>query len=151
MESMKRGGLWRGGYALCCLVYATWMVFLSLDNFGMVHDDYRRAGESLRPPMVKEIALRELADQCRRETSQRPSGRGPSTTDQTCLSPAPEVLAARQRAVAERLVAEKRGALSKLLLCYAVFGVVFLFLPPLFLYLLLAFLIWLFKSTTVGE
>jgi hypothetical protein len=45
----------------------------------------------------------------------------------------------------------QRGTFRKLLLIYMVFGVVFLILPPLILYLLLVFFIWICKSTTVRK
>lgn len=145
---------WRIGYAGCCLIYVVWMVYLSLNNFSMVHGDYRRGTEQLQPERVKELALRELVNQCRGELK----GAGhlepvddtvSVAADDACLSWPPAVLLAREKIVAKRLAADQGGGGRKLVVFYVFFGVFVLILPPLILYLLLSLFIWIFKSIKI--
>jgi len=142
---------WRIGYAACCLVYVAWMVHLSFNNFDMVHSDYRRAGERLQPARIAKIALRELVEQCRQDSLRsnhlRPAAdKGGVVSQDPCLSWPTTVLAQQQGVVKERLLAERRLAGRKLVLFYGSFGIIFLILPPAFLYLLLSFLFWMFRN-----
>lgn len=137
---------WRIGYAVFCLAFVVWVVYLSLNNFEMVHSDYRWAGEQLQPAKVKEIAIQELIKQCRKESKRmvRPS----ATTGDTCLSWPTIVLEERQKAVEKRLVGEQGQAKTKLVLFYIFFGVIFIILPLVIVYLLLSFFIWIYRNIT---
>ena len=99
---------------------------------------------------VKEIALQELVDQCRKKLKR--AGRLREVgAEERCRSWPATVLAQRQKAVEERLVEEKRRVRSKLVTFYIFFGFVFLFLPLAFVYLLLSFFIWLFRNIKIVE
>lgn len=141
------------GFGVCCLAYAVWVIYLGLNNFDMVHGGYRQAAQRLQPERVREIALHELIDRCRREAklSDRP---GPDageslTASEPCLSWPADVLEERRKTVEKRLIDEKNRSARKLVLFYLLFGVVFLFLPPALMFLLLFFLIWLWRNLRI--
>jgi len=136
--------LWLGWGAVC-LAYAVWIVSLALNNFAMVHDVYNQAGERLRPEIVRKEALRELVEECREETA----AAGRLRPDDPCLSPPAAALEERQKIVKMRLLGEQGRAWRKLMLFYLSFGIVFLVLPMLTLYLALAFLIWLWRNLRI--
>lgn len=147
----KKGLNWRFGYGVFCLAYAAWVIYLGLDNFDKVHGEYQWAREHLQPPQIEEIALHELADQCRRAAKR--SGRSRAAGDPVrrmaeddCRSFPDSVLAERKSEVKEQLLAEKKLFQRKIVLFYATFGAFFIALPLGFLYLLLSFLIWLFRD-----
>ncbi|MDH3328022.1 MAG: hypothetical protein OEM01_02190 [Desulfobulbaceae bacterium] len=151
MRPLNKSHIWKICYAVCTLVYMAWVVYLSLNNFGMVHRQYRLAGERLQPARIEEIALQELVDRCRRESKRidrlRSAGeKNSAAAEDNCLSWTTTVLEERQKAVEERLVEEKSRVGRKLVLFYVSFGLVFLILPPAFLYLLLSFFIWIYRS-----
>ncbi|HIJ78253.1 MAG: hypothetical protein OEY01_02970 [Desulfobulbaceae bacterium] len=144
---------WRLGYGVGCLVYLVWVVQLSFNNFGMVHHDYRSAEARLQPQRIEAMALAELVGQCRKEAGR--GGRHRPATAQVVADPCRDwpapVIAARQKAVAERLAGELSLAVRKLVLFYVSFGVIFLILPPVILYLLLSFFIWLYQGVKGGK
>ena len=151
MRSQKKGINWQIGYAVFCLVYVAWVVYLSLDNFDMVHGDYRRAGEQLQPPRIRELAIRELVAQCRREEKSssrlRPTGeRASAAAEDPCLSWPAAVVAEREKTVTEHLTITRSRFLRKLVVFYITFGIVFLIMPLVLLYLLLTFTIWIFRN-----
>lgn len=141
---------WRIGYAMFCLLYVISVVYLGLNNFDMVHREYRRAEKRLQPVQVKEIALQELVDQCRKKLKR--AGRSPAVgTEESCRSWPSAVLAARQEKVTEQLIDEKSRVGRKLVTFYISFVLVFLFMPLAFVYLLVSFLIWLFRNIKIVE
>ena len=147
---------WRIVYAVCCLVYVGWVVYLSLNNFGMVHKQYRQARENLQPTRIEEIATKELVDKCRKKLKR--SDRHPSVYDMTsgvaedpCLSMPAAVLEERKKTVEEHLVEDKSRVRRKLVWFYITFGVVFLILPVTFVYMLVSFCIWLFRNIKLVE
>jgi hypothetical protein len=147
---------WRIGYAFCCLIYVVWMVSLSLNNFSMVHGDYQRGGVQLESERIREIARRELVDQCRGELKRTgrplsPGDKASAAADDPCLSWPPAVLEERQKAVARRLVEEQHGGGRKLLVFYVFFAIFVLILPPVALYLLICFFIWIFRSIKIDS
>ncbi|MHB8791594.1 MAG: hypothetical protein ACYDBT_17145 [Desulfobulbaceae bacterium] len=142
---------WRFCYALFCLLFAGWVVFLGQDNFAKVHGEYRWAREHQQPAQVEKIARQELAAECRRaaqrETRSRSAGDpDPAVSIDLCRSFPKAVLEERKRVVAENLQAEEKLFLRKLVVFCLTFAIFFVVLPLGFLYLLLAFLIWLFKD-----
>jgi hypothetical protein len=142
---------WRVGYAVCSLIYMVWVVYLSLNNFDLVHRQYRSAQKQLQPKQIEKIALKELVDRCRKESKRidiprTKDGAAIAVTDDPCLSWPESVLTERENAVKERLVAEKSRVVRKLAIFYVSFGLIFLILPPVFLYMLLSFAIWIYKS-----
>ena len=146
-----KGHAWRYGYALFCLAYAAWVVYLGLDNFHKVHGEYSRAREHQQPAQVERIALQELIAECRREAGR--SGRSRTADDtaatgseDACRSFPADVLRDRTKVVAENLRADERLFLRKLVTFFITFAIFFVALPLGFLYLLLAFLIWLFRD-----
>ena len=149
MRARSKSLLWRIGYGVCCLLYVAWVVHLSPTNFDMVHGEYRRVAARLQPERIEELALKELVEKCRKESGRSNRNRHTSVDQAAadpCLSWPVAALEKRQKVVAERLVDERRGAVRKLVLFYLGFGIFFLILPPVILYLLLSFFIWLYRS-----
>lgn len=146
----KKSVNWRVGYTVCCLVYVVWVVYLSFNNFDMVHREYRRAEKRLQPLQIEEIALQELVGQCRKKLKRAGRFREVGAED-LCRSWPAAVLAERQKAVEERLVKEKSRIHRKLVIFYISFGLVFLFLPIVFMYLLVSFFIWLYRNIKIVE
>lgn len=154
MSSLGNKFNWRIGYAFCCVIYVVWVVYLSLNNFDMVHGDFKRGGARLQPEKIRNIALKELGDQCRKELKR--SGRLQSGGDQDsdmaedlCSSWPADVLEERQKAVEARLVNDKHTGGRKLLVFYLFFGVFVLVLPPVILYWLISLLVWIFRSVKI--
>jgi len=149
---------WRIGYAAFCLLYAAWVIYLGLDNFDKVHSEYRWASEQLQPARIRETALQELAEQCRREARKdskrsdryrKGAGMLSAAEEDACLSWPEAELTKQEKKVGERLD-EKAGRLKrKLIVFYITFASIFLVLPMVFLYLLLAFLVWLFRGVKI--
>ncbi len=154
MSSLPNKHNWRIGFAAFSLVYIAWVIYLGLDNFDKVHSEYRWAENRLQPVRVGEIALKELADNCRKETRGE-MNRGKQylvDSDRTaaeidvCLNWPQPVLEDRQKKVADRLAEERDRLKRRLVTFYITFGVFFLVLPLVFLYFTLAILIWLFRD-----
>lgn len=124
----KRSG-WRIGYLICCLIYAGWVVRLSVNDFERVHRQYRETGVRLAPAQSREIARRELIVECREEQEQ--VGR---FDDQKCLAVSPADLEQKEKVVVKRLVGERHRALRKLIVFYATFVIIFLLAPALLTY-----------------
>ena len=146
MSSAHKGMSWRLGYAVFCLVYAAWVAYLGLDNFDKVHGEYRQARENLLPAETEKIALEELADQCRREAKRRGRSRAVGDYENPCLTFPETVLAERKKDVTTHLLAEEKRFRRKLAVFYGTFAVFFVVLPLVCFYLLLAFLIWVFRD-----
>jgi len=135
MTTRQKKRLWWCVYAVCTVIYMVWVVHLSRYNFDMVHRHYRQAGERLQPARIEAIAREELETKCRKEAKRV----GLSTyTDDHCRSWPATVLAARQKKVETRLLAEKSLAWRKLVIFYLSFGAIFLILPPLIVRLLIS-------------
>jgi len=154
MKPLQKRRDWRIGYAIFCLFYVVWVIYLSLNNFDMVHTRYRLAEERLQPEQIGEIARQELVEKCRKEAKRNDRLRPPEdevspAPAEDCLSWPAAVLEEQQKVVKERLVVEKSRTARKLVLFYVSFLVIFLLLPLIVLYLLLAFFIWIFKSRRV--
>jgi hypothetical protein len=142
---------WRYGYVLFCLLFAGWVVYLGQDNFAKVYGEYQRAREHQQPTQVEKIARQELAAECLRAAkrsgrSRSASDPDPAVSEDLCRSFPAAVLEERKRTVAENLRTEEKLFLRKLVVFCLTFAIFFVALPLGFLYLLLAFLIWLFKD-----
>ncbi|MCL7487889.1 MAG: hypothetical protein M8357_06925 [Desulfobulbaceae bacterium] len=156
MSSVGSNLNWRIAYAVFCVIYAAGMVYLGLDNFDKVHSEYRWARERVKPAMVSKIALQELESQCRRKLQRgdgyRTSGDTTSEmSEDACRSFPAVVREEREKAVQSRLLAEKERFLRKLVVFYASFGIFFLVIPLVLLYLLLSFFIWIFKDLKISK
>jgi len=148
--------MWRTGYAICSLIYMVWVGYLSLNNFDMVHREYRRVAKNMQPARVREIARQELVDQCRKDSItaafSETSGPPPGTiTEDPCLSWPEAVVAEREKIVNTRLVKEQLRVRQKLVWFYITFGFFFMILPPVFLYMVLSLFIWLVRNTKFVE
>lgn len=141
---------WRIVYGIGCLLYMAWVVHLSFNNFDMVHSDYRRAGERMRPARIEAAALRELTDNCRAALVRSGLHLSAADIDAACRSFPEADLAARRMAVGKRLASERRLAGRKMVLFYLSFGLFFLVLPPVILYFLLSLFAWLLKMLKTG-
>ncbi len=139
-----KGPRWRLCYVFCCLIYAAWMIHLGVNDFDRVHRQYRQTGVILAPSQRKEVARQELIAECRE--AQLQLGR---YEDATCLTVSPADLAAKEKTVAKRLIAERHRALRKLILFYATFLVIFLLIPPLLIYGVIIFFINVFLNVKI--
>ena len=149
MRSGDKGLSWRLGYGVFCLVYAAWVVYLGLDNFDKVHGEYRRVREDLRPAQVEKIARHELVSECRRAARRSGLSRAAGSagdSEEPCLIFPETVLEERKKDVTANLLAEEKRFRRKLVVFYGTFGVFFVALPLGCLYLLLSFLIWIFRD-----
>lgn len=151
MRFGDKGHAWRYGYAVFCVVYAIWVVYLGLDNFDKVHGEYRRARENLQPAATGKIALQELVAECRGEAKRRGRSRmagdtAPGVSEDACRSFPEAALEERKKVVAAQLLDEEKRFRRKLVVFYAAFGVFFVVLPMGCLYLLLSFSIWIFRN-----
>lgn len=157
MSSEKTGFDWRIGFAIFCLFYAGWAVYMGQSNFDKVYSEYRRAGERLEPARTREIAVNELATQCRRqlkrgETKHRSTEQSTAgILKEACLSFPAAVVAEQQAKVTQRLTIERDRLQSKLVVFYISFAIFFILLPLGLLYFLLAFLIWLFRDLKISR
>ena len=148
---VTKGPGWRLGFAVFGLFFAAWVGYLALDNFAKVHGEYRQARESRHPALIAKIVRQELVAECRKEAlrSDRPHPVGepaPAISENACRSFPEIVVAERTEVVAGNLLADEKRFRRKLVVFYVTFGLFFIILPLGFLYLLLAFLIWLFKD-----
>jgi len=144
MGFREKSLLWRGCYIVCCLAYLPWVVYLSLNDFDMVHSQYHRTKKRVQPAQIEQIARQELVDQCRKAL--RGKNRQPIAGDDSCLSLPTVALEARQKVVTERLTAEQRRAGRKIVVFYLTFLGVFLILPVFLLYQLFTLLSWTIKT-----
>lgn len=148
---VKKGPGWRLGFAVFGLFFAAWVGYLALDNFAKVHGEYRQVRESRLPGLIGKIVRQELVAECRKEAQHsdqpRPVGAPvPDIAEDACRSFPESVVAERTKAVAENLLADEKRFRRKLVVFYITFGLFFIILPLGFLYLLLAFLVWVFKD-----
>lgn len=151
MGTEEKGFDWRIGYAFFCLVYASCVVYLGLDNFDKVHGEYRQAVRRLQPSQIEQIARQELVDQCRKKLKRRGHSRKDvknalGVSSGPCLSIPEAILQEREKTVSEHSKVEQKKFLRKLIVFYITFGIFFLALPLYLLYLLLSLLIWVFKD-----
>jgi hypothetical protein len=135
---------WRLGYVICCLIYAVWVIHLSVNDFDRIHRQYRETGARLAPSRSREIARQELIADCREEQVQL--GR---FEDEKCLTVLPADLEQKEKTVVKGLIDERHRALRKLIVFYATFVVIFLLAPPLLLYGLIIFFINVFLNVKV--
>lgn len=142
---------WRIVFGVCSLVYMAVMMYLSVNNFAMVHREHRRIVKQLQPAQIEKVALQELVERCRKESEslaahQTVMNKPVFTGEDPCLTWPAADLEERQNAVKERLEKKKGGVIRKLILFYITFGIFFLILPPVIIYLVLTIFIWIFKS-----
>ena len=155
MRSQHKGFTWRTGFAVFCLAYTAWMVYLGLGNLDKVHREYRWAVQELQPDRIDKIVRQDLAAECRKVTPRQPrrgdrylsAGAMPQTAAaDPCRSFPPAVIEERRTAVTERLQEEKSRLQRRLVAFSISFTMFFVLLPLAALYLLLTFLAWLFRD-----
>lgn len=135
---------WKIVYVICCLVYAGWMIKVGGNEFDRINGQFRQLTARLEPARIREAALAELADECRRAL---PAGM--KQTEAVCSDWAPEAVTAQTAIVEERRTrARQRGAV-KLVLFYTGFGLIFLLAPMILVYLLITALILLYKNIKI--
>ena len=135
---------WRLFCTVGYLAYVVWVIYLSINDFGRVHREYRRTGEQLQAARIEKIARQELLDACR-EKILRSTGMLPET-EETCRSPSTADLSEQKTQVAERLEDRRKRARNKLVVFYVSFVVMFIIIPPLLVYWLALFLVRIYGS-----
>lgn len=154
MNRTRGSSAWRKVFWGCTLGYVVWVTWLGLNDFRRVHRDYQRAERRTAASWVRETALLELREECRKRLAHSEAARGggrPGRTadEEDCRTWPAQVVGERERAVASRQAAQKERAGNKLLLFYLSFVLVFLVLPPAFVYLAAVFVVRMWRS--LGE
>ncbi|KPJ99381.1 MAG: hypothetical protein AMJ60_05265 [Desulfobacterales bacterium SG8_35] len=132
---------WKIIYALCSLVYVGWVIHVGANEFDRINGQYRRLAEQLDADRIRSAALEELIAECRRESRGR-SG----LKEDACLSQPLQMVEARGKVIEERRIRARERGTIKLVLFYAGFMVIFLFAPPIMIYLLIVGIITLYKN-----
>jgi hypothetical protein len=158
MKNTGKHRAWRLLYAICCLIYVGWVTSLSSHDFDRILREYRRIGRQMESGRIQAAARQELIDECRRQSDMERGGknfaangrRGGLTghgapVDLECRSWPPEAVEAKMVQVSERLQERRHRVVRKLLLFSLLFAVIFLFVPPAFIYLLIVGIIKLFR------
>lgn len=141
-----KGRAWRIGYVLCSLIYAAWVIHLSVNDFDRVHRQYREDSAKLTPAQSSKIARQELIADCREEQMQQEN-----FAEDRCLDVSPADLVQKEKVVVKRLTGAQHRALRKLIVFYVTFVVIFLLAPPLLIYGLIIFFISVFSKIKVVE
>ena len=144
---------WRIIYAIFCLLYAGTLIYLGQGNFAKVYSEYTQSVYRLQPKQIEKITFEELARDCRttlkrkhpRSTKPRPSA------GEKCQSFPEDVLKSQQKKVTQRLQIQKKRFQRKLIVFYLSFALFFVALPLYLLYLLLTFLVWVFKDIKISK
>ncbi len=132
---------WKSIYLVCCLVYVGWVMHVGQAEFSKVNRQYRVLVSRLEPDLIRTAALEELGAECRRELRQRGI-----LQEDGCAGWSAEVVAAKSTTVADRMEQDRERGLLKVILFYSTFVVIFLLLPPLFLYLFILAIVTLCKN-----
>jgi hypothetical protein len=135
---------WKIIYALCCLVFISWMVHVGGNEFDRINGQYRRLVRQLEPSLIRSAAVAELTAECRSEPRQRTG-----LEEDDCSTWASQVVEARMKEVAERHLLAKRRGTVKLVLFYTGFVAIFLLGPVFLLYLLIVAAILLYKNIKI--
>lgn len=132
---------WKIIYAVCCLIYMGWVIGVGGNEFDRINSQYRRIVAQLDVARIRDAALEELIAECRKEKKEQ---RG--LQEAGCSSPPPQVTEARVKEIEERRTRDKERGIIKVVLFYTGFVLIFLLGPPLFIYLILAGGIKIYKS-----
>jgi hypothetical protein len=134
---------WKTVYLLCSLLYMGWVITVGDTEFNRINNQYQRLAAALDAGRITAAAVQELASECREK-----NGVEAGNDADRCASWPPAVVQARARKVEARLLQTKKRGLTKVVMFYTGFAVLFLLGPPLFLYLVLAGGIRIYKSVT---
>jgi hypothetical protein len=138
----KHLGQWKIIYALCCLVYMGWIIHVAGNEFDRINSQYRRIVAQLDEGLIRSAALEELTAECRKK-AMKPA----DPKEEECSSrPPPQVVEAKENEIEERLLQAKERGTIKVVLFYTGFTLIFLLGPPIFIYLILAGSIRIYKS-----
>jgi hypothetical protein len=132
---------WKIIYGVCCLVYLGWIVNVGGNEFDRINSQYRRLVEQLEPGSIKSGALEELSAECRKKLLKRDDRQ-----EDACISWSTNVVETKVKEIEERRILAKERGIIKMMLFYAGFVVLFLLGPPLFIYVIIAGSIKIYKS-----
>jgi len=135
---------WKIIYAVCSFIYMGWVIHAGGNEFDRINSQYRRLVKQLEPGHVKAAALEELAEECRREATNRIN-----LQEDACSEWQPRVIEAKVQKVEERQQRARERGLVKLGLFYMGFVTIFLLAPVILLYLLISGVILLYKNITI--
>ncbi|MGB6290767.1 MAG: hypothetical protein WBF36_11620 [Desulfobulbales bacterium] len=141
---MKIFRKWQIIYAVCCLVYMGWIIKVGTNEFDRINGQYQRLAEQIDTARVRADALEELSAECRRAQTLRAD-----LKEDACFTWPPSVVAAREKTIEQRRTRARERGLIKLVLFYAGFVLIFLFAPPILIYLLLIGIITLYKNIKI--
>ena len=129
---------------ICSLVYIGWIIHVGSNEISRINGQYRRIVARLDADRIESTALEELISECRRESKVSPGHK-----ERDCLSWPQGVIEAKGKEIEKRLLRIKKRGIIKVVLFYAGFVIIFLLGPPLFIYLLLAGMIKLYRSIKI--
>lgn len=132
-------------YVICSLVYISLILFAGRTEFTRVNTQFRQARERLNPVLIKDSALMELRDECRKKslslTRQKGTEGNRGQNDivgaigqDDCLDQAQSVVTVRAEQLTARFTGERDRAAKKFVLFYVCFLFIFLIIPLALLY-----------------
>jgi hypothetical protein len=162
MSFTHKRRVWRLFYAVCCLVYMGWVMYLGSFDFNRVLREYRRAVDQVEPGRIHTAALQELGAECRKSSEKRAGAENAFENEQPgilieemvlvdrdCLSLPPAQVEARAADIREHLLDRQKRAGWKLLLFCLFFVVIFLIFPPVIVYVFAVLLVRLFRAVKI--
>lgn len=133
---------WKVIYLVCSLVYMGWIIHVGNIEFYRINSQYRALVAGLEPSRIKTAAVDELTAECFRDLRQQRIAEEKSR----CSSWSPALVETKIREIKERRTLAKKRGLNKVILFYAGYITIFLIGPPVFIFLLLAGAIKIYKS-----
>jgi len=135
---------WKIFYLICSLVYIGWVIHVGGNEFDRINSQYRTLAKQLEPERIKAVALEELAAACRKASREQDY---PETAG--CSDWPPAAVAAKSREVEERQLQARKRGLTKVILFYTGFVVIFLVTPVILLYLLIVGILILYRNIRI--
>ena len=135
---------WKSIYMVCCLVYLGWMIQVSQSEFNKINRQYRVLVNQLEQDRIRNVALDELAVECRSELWEQNT-----VKEDACSAWSPEVIEAKSNKVKERMEQARERGFLKVVLFYSSFVIFFLLIPPLFIFLFILGIIALCKNIKI--
>ncbi|UCD66341.1 MAG: hypothetical protein JSW69_01575 [Deltaproteobacteria bacterium] len=132
---------WKIIYGICCLLYIGWVIHVGGNEIDRINSQYSRLVEQLEPESIKSGALEELTAECRKEVPMR----GERQED-ACTSWPVNVMEAKAKEIEDHRIQARERGIIKLVLFYTGFAVLFLLGPPLFIYVIIAGSIKIYRS-----
>ena len=132
---------WKIIYTVCSIVFMGWVIHVGDNEFDRINSQYRTIVKQLETGRIRNTALEELTEECRREARRRIE-----FEEDDCYSWPDQAVAEKEKEIKERLLRAKQRGIIKVVLFYAFFVVIFLLAPTILIYLLIVGVIKIYKS-----